>query len=139
MNAFSDLKLRAALLATIKEWSDNRGDSVHIMVDVLVVPELKRNVTGKVFERDVCVLNVDWNACPHYTTYEDRVVIDVRFNTVPSTLVMPYNAILGIGSRDNKCIGNGVTWFHFWEPQAPEEVKVPEPTIKKPTGLKVVK
>lgn len=128
---------RPYLLRAIYDWIVDNGCTPHILVDAVApgveVPTQYVNKDGQI------VLNIAPSAVASFNMDKDGVSFSARFGGVPTSVMVPVRALLGIYAREN---GQGMVFEAEPDeppaPPAPTPAPSGKPGVARPS-LKVVK
>lgn len=127
---------RPYMIRALYEWIVDNGCTPYLLVDAhgpgVEVPQEHVNKDGQI------VLNINPTAVKDLFIGLDKIQFNARFGGIPTDLVIPCGAVLGIYAREN---GQGMVFEPDPNPQPP--TPDPEPDSKDSGGkrpnLKVVK
>lgn len=128
---------RPYIMRALYEWIVDNACTPYLLVDASIRGV---EVPQHYVKDGQIVLNISPSAVIELDISNDLVVFNGRFGGVPTDIVVPVSAVIGIYAREN---GQGMVFEPEDPPPGPDDdPEPPEPTPGKPEGrpsLKVVK
>jgi stringent starvation protein B len=127
---------RPYIMRALYEWIVDNGCTPYLLVDAT----LRGVEVPRQYVKDgQIVLNISPSAVIDLNIHNDFVMFNGRFGGVPTDIVVPVGAVVGIYAREN---GQGMVFEPEESPDGPEDDPEPPSGSSKPEGrpsLKIVK